>query len=119
MKWNLENMTAEMERVKTAQITYAVRDTHIDDKEIHEGDIMGIGDSGMLAVGQDVEETVLETLKRMVDDESELISVYYGEDVTEEKAEALVKKAQEAFPNCEVELNDGGQPIYYYLISVE
>ena len=116
---NLENMTGEMGHIRTGQITYAVRNTNIDGMEIHEGDIMGIGDSGMLAVGQDVEETVLETLKRMVDDESELISVYYGEDVTEEKAEALVKKAQEAFPNCEVELNDGGQPIYYYLLSVE
>ena len=116
---NLENMTVEMGHIRTGQITYAVRNTNIDGMEIHEGDIMGIGDSGMLAVGQDVEETVLETLKRMVDDESELISVYYGEDVTEEKAEALVKKAQEAFPNCEVELNDGGQPIYYYLLSVE
>ena len=116
---NLENMTAEMGHIRTGQITCAVRNTNIDGMEIHEGDIMGIGDSGMLAVGQDVEETVLETLKRMVDDESELISVYYGEDVTEEKAEALVKKAQEAFPNCEVELNDGGQPIYYYLLSVE
>ena len=116
---NLENMTVEMGHIRTGQITYAVRNTNIDGMEIHEGDIMGIGDSGMLAVGQDVEETVLETLKRMVDDESELISVYYGEDVTEEKAEALVKKAQESFPNCEVELNDGGQPIYYYLLSVE
>ena len=116
---NLENMTSEMGRIHTGQITYAVRNTNIDGMEIHEGDIMGIGDSGMLAVGQNVEETVLETLKRMVDDESELISVYYGEDVTEEKAEALVKKAQEAFPDCEVELNDGGQPIYYYLLSVE
>lgn len=116
---NLENMTVEMGHIRTGQITYAVRNTNIDGMEIHEGDIMGIGDSGMLAVGQDVEETVLETLKRMVDDESELISVYYGEDVTEEKAEALVKKAQEAFPNCEVELNDGDQPIYYYLLSVE
>ena len=80
---------------------------------------MGIGDSGMLAVGQNVNETVLETLKRMVEDESELISVYFGEDVTEEDAEVLVEKVQAAFPNCEVELNDGGQPIYYYLLSVE
>lgn len=75
---------------------------------------MGIGDSGMLAVGQNVNETVLETLKHLVDDESELISVYSGEDVTEEDAAALVEKVQAAFPNCEVELNDGGQPIYYY-----
>ena len=116
---NLENMTSEMGRIHTGQITYAVRNTNIDGMEIHEGDIMGIGDSGMLAVGQNVNETVLETLKRMVEDESELISVYFGEDVTEEDAEALVEKVQTAFPNCEVELNNGGQPIYYYLLSVE
>ena len=116
---NLENMTSEMGRIHTGQITYAVRNTNIDGMEIHEGDIMGIGDSGMLAVGQNVNETVLETLKRMVEDESELISVYFGKDVTEEDAEALVEKVQTAFPNCEVELNDGGQPIYYYLLSVE
>ena len=116
---NLENMTSEMGRIHTGQITYAVRNTNIDGMEIHEGDIMGIGDSGMLAVGQNDNETVLETLKRMVEDESELISVYFGEDVTEEDAEALVEKVQTAFPNCEVELNDGGQPIYYYLLSVE
>lgn len=116
---NLENMTSEMGRIHTGQITYAVRNTNIDGMEIHEGDIMGIGDSGMLAVGQNVNETVLETLKCMVEDESELISVYFGEDVTEEDAEALVEKVQTAFPNCEVELNDGGQPIYYYLLSVE
>ena len=116
---NLENMTSEMGRIHTGQITYAVRNTNIDGMEIHEGDIMGIGDSGMLAVGQNVNETVLETLKHLVDDESELISVYSGEDVTEEDAVALVEKVQAAFPNCEVELNDGGQPIYYYLLSVE
>ena len=112
---NLENMTSEMGRIHTGQITYAVRNTNIDGMEIHEGDIMGIGDSGMLAVGQNVNET----LKHLVDDESELISVYSGEDVTEEDAAALVEKVQAAFPNCEVELNDGGQPIYYYLLSVE
>ena len=106
---NLENMTSEMGRIHTGQITYAVRNTNIDGMEIHEGDIMGIGDSGMLAVGQNVNETVLETLKRMVEDESELISVYFGEDVTEEDAEALVEKVQTAFPNCEVELNDTDQ----------
>lgn len=116
---NLENMTSEMGRIHTGQITYAVRNTSIDGMEIHEGDIMGIGDSGMLAVGQNVNETVLDTLKHMVDDESELISVYSGEDVTEEDAAALVEKVQAAFPSCEVELNDGGQPIYYYLLSVE
>ena len=91
----------------------------IDGMEINEGDIMGIGDSGMLAVGQEVEATVLETVGRMVDEDSELISVYSGADVTEEEAEALVEKIQEAYPDCEVELNNGGQPVYYYLLSVE
>ena len=87
--------------------------------EITEGDIMGIGDSGMLAVGKDVESTALKTLRAMVDDESELISIYYGEDVKESEAEAFYEKAQEAFSGCEIELHNGGQPIYYYMISVE
>ncbi len=116
---NLEAMVEEMKRVRTGQITYAVRTTVIDDMEITEGDIMGIGDSGMLAVGQEIEATVLDTVARMVDEDSELISVYAGADVTEEDAEALVEKIQEAYPDCEVELNNGGQPVYYYLLSVE
>ena len=116
---NLEAMIEGIGNVKTGQVTYAVRDTHIDDKEIHEGDIMGIGDSGMLAVGKDVESTALKTLRAMVDDESELISIYYGEDVKESEAEAFYEKAQEAFSGCEIELHNGGQPIYYYMISVE
>ena len=116
---NLEGMVEEMGRVRTGQITYAVRNTSIDGMEIKEGDIMGIGDSGMLAVGQEIEATVLETVKRMVDEDSELISVYSGADVSEEDAEALVEKIQEEYPDCEVELNHGGQPVYYYLLSVE
>lgn len=116
---NLEAMVEEMKRVRTGQITYAVRTTVIDDMEINEGDIMGIGDSGMLAVGQEIDATVLDTVARMVDEESELISVYAGADVSEEDAEALVEKIQEAYPDCEVELNIGGQPVYYYLLSVE
>jgi hypothetical protein len=116
---NLETMKEEMERVKTGQITYAVRNTVIDDMEIHEGDIMGIGDSGMLAVGQSIMGTTLDTLKAMMDEESELISIYYGCDVSEEDAQALLEKAQELCPDCEIELHDGGQPIYYYMISVE
>ena len=80
---------------------------------------MGIGDSGMLAVGKDIEATAIETVGRMVDEDSELISIYYGEDVTVEQAEVLTEKLQEKYPHCEVELNDGGQPIYYYLLSVE
>ncbi|MBQ7796195.1 MAG: DAK2 domain-containing protein [Lachnospiraceae bacterium] len=116
---NLEAMVEEMGRVRTGQITYAVRTTMIDGMEINEGDIMGIGDSGMLAVGQEIEATVLETVKRMVNEDSELISIYFGAEVAEEEAEALLEKIQEEYPDCEVELNNGGQPVYYYLISVE
>ena len=116
---NRENMIREMGRVKTAQVTYAVRNTTIDGMEISEGDIMGIGDSGMLAVGKSVESTALDALKAMLDEESELVSIYYGSDVTEEEAEKLLEKAQDACAGCEVELHRGGQPIYYYLMSVE
>jgi hypothetical protein len=116
---NLATMKEEMERVKTGQITYAVRNTVIDDKEIHEGDIMGIGDAGILAVGKSIMGTTLDTLQAMVDEDSELISIYYGSDVSEEDAQALYEKAQETCPDCEIELHNGGQPIYYYMISVE
>ena len=116
---NLASMTDAISRVKTGQITYAVRDTRIDDKEIHEGDIMGIGDAGILAVGRDRLQVAEEMVAEMVDEESEIISVYYGEDVSEEDAEALSDSLTEKYPECEVELNQGGQPIYYYVISVE
>ena len=116
---NLEAMVEEMGRVRTGQITYAVRNTNIDSMDIKEGDIMGIGDSGMLAVEQDIDTAVLKTLERMVDEESELISVYFGADVDEAAAEALLEQIEEAYPHCEVELNNGGQPVYYYLLSVE
>ncbi len=116
---NLATMTAEMGRVKTGQITYAVRNTVIDDKEIHEGDIMGIGDHGILAVGASVDTTAVDTLKAMLDEESELVTIYYGADVELKEAEALLEKASAACPDVDIELQDGGQPIYYYLISVE
>ncbi len=116
---NKENMIEEMSRVKTAQITYAVRNTTIDDKEIKEGDIMGIGDKGIAAVGQDVEETALETLKTMLDDESELVTIYYGADVDQARAEEFLARVEEICDGCDVDLQFGGQPIYYYLISVE
>ena len=116
---NKTNMIEEMSRVKTGQITYAVRNTVIDDKEISEGDIMGIADKGIVAVGKEVEDTALETIKTMLDDESELVTVYYGADVTEEQAEGFLEKVQEVCGDCDVELQFGGQPIYYYLISVE
>lgn len=116
---NTQNMVLEMERVKTGQITYAVRNTNIDGMEITEGDIMGIGDHGMLAVGKAIDSTTLETIDAMVDEDSELISIYYGADVSEEDARKILEVAEENHPECEIELHQGGQPIYYYLISVE
>lgn len=116
---NTEAMLQAIEHVKTGQITYAVRDTRIDDKEIHEGDMMGIGDHGILAVGKDRMEVAKETVAQMVDDESEVISIYYGADTEEAEAEELATVLEEAYPECDVELNAGGQPIYYYVISVE
>ena len=118
-KTNEEAMLEEIKNVKTGQVTYAVRDTHIDDKEIHEGDIMGIGDKGILAVGKDRIDVTKETIAEMVDDESEVISIYYGADTEESEAEELAAAIEEAYPDCDVELNAGGQPIYYYVISVE
>lgn len=116
---NLDIMGQEMGRVKTGQITYAVRNTSVDGREIHEGDIMGIGDSGMLAVGSSVSQTAMDTLNAMVDDDSELITIYYGGSVKEEDAERFLEDAREQFSGCEIELHFGGQPVYYYLISVE
>ncbi|MGN0354043.1 MAG: DAK2 domain-containing protein [Muricoprocola sp.] len=116
---NEENMKEAMSLVKSGQITYAVRDTHIDDKEIRQGNIMGIGDKTILAVGEEIGEVTKETIRLMVDEDAELISLYYGADVTEEDANALGEEIQELFPDCEVEVYAGGQPIYYYLISVE
>ncbi|KLU73684.1 MAG: hypothetical protein RHS_0540 [Robinsoniella sp. RHS] len=112
-------MVEEIQHVKTGQITYAVRDTHIDDKEIKEGNIMGIGDHAILAVGEKLEAVANETVDLMMDDESELISIYYGEEVTEEAANELGDKFREEYPECDVEVYSGGQPIYYYVISVE
>jgi len=116
---NVKNMEREMGNVKTAQITYAVRTTNIDGMDIEQGDIMGLGDHGMLAVGKSVETTALDALKELIDENSELVTIYYGSDVSEEEAAVLAEKAGEAFPEAEVELQFGGQPIYYYLISVE
>ncbi len=116
---NLEAMMEAVSKVKTGQITYAVRDTRIDDKEIHEGDIMGIGDSGILAVGKERTDVAKQTVAAMLSDDAEVISIYYGADIPEEEAEKLASYLEEAYPDCETELNPGGQPIYYYVISVE
>ena len=116
---NLEAMTEEMGRVRTGQVTYAVRSTVIDGMEIHEGDIMALGDSGILAVGKTVPAAAMDAVRAIVDGETELISVYYGSDVSEEDANALLAEIKEEFAGCEIDLQYGGQPIYYYLISAE
>lgn len=119
VKENEEAMLEEIKNVKTGQVTYAVRDTHIDDKEIHEGDIMGIGDKGILSVGKNIEETTKEMLSQLIDDESELISLYYGEEVTEEDAEKFTGEIEALYPDIDVDTHFGGQPIYYYVLAVE
>ena len=116
---NLENMTSEIKRVRSGQVTYAVRDTMIDDKEIKCGDYMGIEDKGISAVGTDMFAVTLEMVDHMMDDDTELVSIYYGSDVTEEDAAALSDAITDKYPSVDVELQYGGQPIYYYVISVE
>lgn len=116
---NEETMLEEIKNVKTGQVTYAVRDTHIDDKEIHEGDIMGIGDAGILSVGSSIEGTTKDMLAQLVEEDSELISLYYGEDVSEEEAEKFVAEIEELYPDMDVDAHCGGQPIYYYVLAVE
>ena len=112
-------MTREVQRVATGQVTYAVRDTMIDDKEIHQGDFMGIGDKGILAVGTDLHEVAFNMVKEMMSDEYELISIYYGDIIKEEQAQKLADMVQAEFGSCDVELQFGGQPIYSYIISAE
>ena len=116
---NKDTMMAEIENVKTGQVTYAVRDTEIDGKTIKQNDYMGIGDKSILSVGQDLKATTLEMVDEMVDEDSAIVSIYYGEDVSEEAAEEIAAVIEEKYPDVEVEINNGGQPIYYYVISVE
>lgn len=116
---NTERMNAEISMVKTGQVTYAVRDTIIEDKEIKQNDYMGIGDKGILSVGQDLESSVFEMVGQMIDEDSAIVSIYYGEDVKAEQAEAVGAKIETDYPDVEVEIHFGGQPIYYYVISVE
>lgn len=118
-KANEAMMCEEIQNVKTGQVTYAVRDTHIDDKEIHEGDIMGIADQGIIAVGESVEKVSLEMLQTLVDEDTSLISLYYGEDVQEEDASKLAEEVEALYPEIDIDLHLGGQPIYYYVMSVE
>ena len=116
---NKNNMLEAVSNVKSGQVTYAVRDTSIDGKAIHEGDIMGIGDKGLVSVGNDISEVTFDLIKDAVDEDSELISIYYGADVKKEDAEAFAARVEESFPDCDVQNYYGGQPIYYYIVSVE
>ncbi len=116
---NLEVMTEGIKAVKSGSVTYAVRDTEVDDKVIRQGDIMGIGDKTIMSVGSDITEVTKDLISQLTDDDSELISIYYGSDVTEEAANAVAKEIEAAYPDCDVEVNYGGQPIYYYFVSVE
>ena len=116
---NLEQMKEDIANVKTGEVTFSVRDTKIDGREIHKDDIMGLGDDGILAVGSDVKDVTMEMLKTMIDEDSELVSIYNGADFSDEDTEDLVSRVTEAFPNVDVEANRGGQPIYYVVLSVE
>ncbi|EOS24183.1 DAK2 domain fusion protein YloV [Lachnospiraceae bacterium 3-1] len=116
---NAARMTEELSSVKTGQVTYAVRDTLIDDKSIKQGDYMGMGDSSILSVGKDMDQVIKEMVAQLVDEESAIISIYYGQEIEEPTAEKLGSELEEAYPDCEVEVHFGGQPIYYYVISVE
>ena len=116
---NTKRMTDEMQNVKTGQVTYAVRDTSMDGKEIKAGDYMGIGDKTILSVGGDIAEVTYELLESLMDEDSELVSLYYGQEMAEEDANALADRVMEAYPDVDVEVHPGGQPIYYYVLSVE
>ena len=116
---NTETMQAEMQKVATGQVTYAVRDTNIDGREIRQGDFMGLGDNGILSVGTAISTVAFELVGAMMTPEKELISIYYGEEIAEEDAEKLKAQIAEKFPDCDIELQCGGQPIYYYIISAE
>ena len=118
-KENAQRMTEELSNVKSGQVTYAVRDTLIDDKSIKQGDYMGIGDSSILSVGRDMESVTKEMVAQMVDEDSAIISIYYGEEIEDGAAEQLGKELGEQYPDCEIEVHYGGQPIYYYVVSVE
>ena len=116
---NTESMTDGLSAVKSGEVTYAVRDTSIDGKEIKTGDFMGISDDGIKAVGTDIYEVIKELVAEMSDDDSQLISIYYGQDVSEDDADKVSKVLAEAYPDYEIEVNAGNQPVYYYILSVE
>ena len=116
---NAERMTEEMAKVKTGQVTYAVRDTSMDGFDIKQGNIMGIGDKTIMAVGEDIQTTTFDLIEKLISEESELISLYYGEEIQEDMANSLADEIMEKYPDIDVEVHMGGQPIYYYVLSVE
>ncbi|HBE08929.1 MAG TPA: dihydroxyacetone kinase [Lachnospiraceae bacterium] len=116
---NKETMEKVLETVKTGEVTYAVRDTVIDGREIHKGNIMGIDGKGISAVGQNINDTTIQLIKNMVDEDAGLITVYYGADIKDEEALGLKESLEKGFPDLEIDLHNGGQPVYYYIVSVE
>ena len=116
---NQEAMRNTITHVHTGEVTYAVRDTHIDNVEIHQGDIMAVGDDGLLSVGTEIHDVAVASVERMMFDEAELISVYYGKDYSEENASRLAMELSEKYPECDVEVENGGQPVYYCILAVE
>jgi dihydroxyacetone kinase-like predicted kinase len=116
---NKENMLEAIENVKSGQVTYAVRDTSIDGKAIKEGDIMGIGDKGLVSVGNNIADVTFELIADAADEDSEIISIYYGSDIAEADAKQLSERVEAAYPDVDVQMYSGGQPIYYYIVSVE
>lgn len=116
---NLKDMTEMMSLVKTGQVTYAVRDTSIDGKDIKEGDIMGIGDKTIMSVGSDILDTTLDLIAQLVDEDSEIISIYYGAEISDEDAAIIEEQVGNSYPDLDLEVHRGGQPVYYYILSVE
>jgi dihydroxyacetone kinase-like predicted kinase len=116
---NAATMECEIKNVATGQVTYAVRDTVIDEMEIHQGDYMGIGDVGILSVGRNYIDTAFDMIKSIVDDDKEIVSIYSGAEISEDEAKELSSKVQELFPDIDVDLQYGGQPIYYFIVSAE
>ena len=115
----MEAMKEMIGRVRTGEVTYAVRDTHIDNVEIHQGDIMSVGDDGLLSVGTEIQDVAVASVEHMMFSEAELISIYYGKDFSEENASRLAEILSEKYPECDVEVENGGQPVYYCILAVE
>ena len=116
---NTQQLTGAAAEIKTAEITYSIRDAEIDGKQIKKDDYMGLGDEGLLAVGTDRKEVAVETIRAMLDEWSELITIYYGEESSEEEAQEIADRIETEFEDVDIEVADGGQPVYSYIVSVE